>query len=78
MEINGIKINKEFKITFQPKEGSEILFNNRKRFSVGAGQLAKYIGQQNAEIAFRRALESDDDKIRIKFRVAGWVDFYRQ
>lgn len=76
--FNGtqININKEFRITFQPKAGDEGKFNGRKRFSVGAGQLHKYIGQDNAEIAIRAALEAGEDRFRKKFRVAGWVDFY--
>lgn len=69
-----MKANKEFRITFQPKDASQ--FGGRRRFSVGAGQLHKYIGDKNAASALATAMESAGDKVRIKFRKMGWVDFY--
>lgn len=66
--------NKEFRITFQPKDPG--LYQGRRRFSVGAGQLHKYIGNKNAASALASAMESVGDKVRIKFRKMGWVDFY--
>lgn len=67
-------INLNFKIVFQPYDKSK--FNNRRRFLVGANSLHYYITKENAETAFNRALNSKGDKIRIKFRAHGIVDFY--
>lgn len=69
-----MKPNKEFRITFQPKDPQQ--FEGRRRFSVGAHSLHKYIGSKNAASALATAMESTGDKIRIKFRKMGWVDFY--
>lgn len=67
-------INKEFIITFQPKDPAA--HNGKRRFSVGALSLGKYIGNKNAETAISAALERGEDKFRKKFRAHGLVDFY--
>lgn len=72
--IDPLKINKEFKIVFEPKDKGR--FNNNRRFAVGAGRLAEYIGEQNAQNCFEKAYSIKTDKIRFKFRVQGIVDFY--
>lgn len=67
-------VNKEFRFTFQPKDPG--LYEGKKRFSVGAHSLHKYIGQKNAASVLATAMESTGDKVRIKFRKMGWVDVY--
>lgn len=72
--VNPQTINKEFKIVFEPKDKEA--HNNNRRFAVGAGRLADYIGEQNANTCFEKAMKSTTDKVRFKFRVQGIVDFY--
>ena len=72
--IDPVKINKEFKIVFEPKEKER--FNNNRRFAVGAGKLADYIGEQNAQTLFEKAMKTKTDKVRFKLIVQGIVDFY--
>lgn len=72
--IDPATINKEFKIVFEPKDKTR--FENNRRFAVGAGRLADYIGEQNATTCFEKAMKITTDKIRFKFRVQGIVDFY--
>ena len=67
-------INKNFRIVFEPKD--KAAFNNNRRFGVGAGKLAEYIGADNAATCFKKSDEITTDKIRIKFRKMGIVDFY--
>jgi len=71
--MTATQFNKDFRIVFQPKDVERY---GKRRFAIGAGKLAYYIGEENAKKAFEKAYECTDDKIRIKFRVAGWVDFY--
>lgn len=72
--MNSSYYNKNFRIVFQPKDKSR--FNNNRRFAVGAGRLAEYIGESNAAVCFRKADEMITDKKRFKFRENGIVDFY--
>lgn len=72
--IDPVTINKEFKIVFEPK--NKKVFNNNRRFAVGAGRLADYIGENNAQSCFEKAMKSTTDKVRFRFRVQGIVDFY--
>ena len=72
--IDPVTINKEFKIVFEPK--NKEAFNNNRRFAVGAGRLAEYIGESNAQSCFEKAMKSTTDKVRFRFRVQGIVDFY--
>ena len=72
--IDPLKINKEFKIVFEPK--NKEAFNKNRRFAVGAGRLAEYIGESNAQSCFEKAMKSTTDKVRFRFRVQGIVDFY--
>lgn len=67
-------VNKNFRIVFQPKQAE--LFGNKRRFAVGAGSLAKYIGQENANKAIQRAFVSPLDKAQVKLRKFGRIDFY--
>lgn len=67
-------INKNFRIVFQPKD--KAAFNDNRRFAVGAGRLAEYIGAGNAAVCFEKADKITTDKIRFKFRKMGVVDFY--
>ena len=68
-----LSLNREFKIVFQPKDPSTY---NKRRFGVGAGSLAKYVGEQNAKTAIQRALKSTEDKCTVKLRTLGRIDFY--
>ena len=71
--MKATQFNKDFRIVFQPKNVEKY---GKRRFAIGAGKLAEYIGEENAQKAFEKASNMMEDKIRIKFRVAGWVDFY--
>ena len=68
------RLNRQFKIVFQPKNRK--LFQDRRRFGVGAYSLYKYVGRKNAETALRRALSSLEDKCTVKLRKCGRIDFY--
>ena len=68
------QFNKEYKIVFQPKEKEA--YNNNRRFAVGAGRLAHYIGEENAKTCFEKSEKMKTDKVRFKFRKMGIVDFY--
>ena len=67
-------LNKNFRIVFEPKD--KAAFNNNRRFAVGAGKLAEYIGEANAAGCFEKADKITTDKIRFKFIKMGIVDFY--
>lgn len=67
-------LNKNFRIVFQPNNAEEC--GGKRRFLVGAGRLADYIGTHNAHTSFERALASKGDKIRIRLRKFGVVDIY--
>jgi hypothetical protein len=69
-----MKINKKFRIVFQPYDRQQ--FSGKRRFFIGAGSLPKYVGEKNAETAILKALNCDADKYRAKFRKHGTVDFY--
>lgn len=71
--MTATQFNKDFRIVFQPKD---IERYGKRRFAIGAGKLAEYIGEDNAKVAFKKASGIMTDKLRVKFRVAGWVDFY--
>lgn len=69
-----MNINKEFRIVFSPYQIE--LFDQRKRFLIGGGQLAKYVGKKNAETAKKTAFSSETDKTTIKYRTRGKLEFY--
>lgn len=70
--------NKEVRLVFQPKD--QTLFNNRRRFGVGAGRLASYITKHNYEVVEQQIEKhlyaSKYGRIRVKFRKFGIVDVY--
>lgn len=68
--------NREVKIVFQPNPGIPGSEKPKGRFGVGVRSLHKYIGESNANVAIRRAIECADDKLTVKFRKFGRVDFY--
>lgn len=68
-------VNKEFIIVFNPKDKAQ--YNNRKYFIVKASQLHKYIGEDNAEKAFIKAMKSKDQRWTRKYREHGYIMFYR-
>lgn len=68
------QLNREFRFVFQPKDQEK--FDGKRRFAVGAGRLADYIGAENAEKLLAKAWAMTDDKKRFKFRVQGIVDVY--
>ena len=69
-------LNREFKFVFNPKEKDQ--YNGRRYFGVGANSLYKYIGHANAETVIRKAMQSKDDRIVIKFRKHGAIYVYVQ
>ncbi len=63
-------LNKNFRFVYTAKAlGS-------RRFLVGAGALAKYVGSRNAETVIKAALNSKTDKYTCKFRKAGKIEIY--
>lgn len=66
-------LNKNFICVYQPNP--EMGFNKR-RFAVSMNTLHKYIGEHNASQAISRALDSDTDKVTVKLRKCGRIDFY--
>lgn len=58
-------INNHFIITFKPKNPE--LFKNRRRFSIGAHQIHKYLGERNAEILKEKLLNWHGPKAGEKF-----------
>lgn len=66
--------NKNFRFTYQPNDTTA--WNDRRRFSVGAGSLAKYVGEENAKNILKKAWGLKGDKKRMKFRVQGIIDVY--
>jgi len=73
-----MKINQTFRITFVPRDKK--LFNNKRRFSVGAWSLHKYIGEKNATKLLNKILtfQGDDavEKYVIKYRKQGTIILY--
>lgn len=73
-----MKINQTWIITFKPKKPE--LFDNRRRFSVGAWSLYKYIGEKNALNLLHKiqSLQGDNavEKYVIKYRKMGTVILY--
>ena len=66
-------INKNFRIVFQEKRDPS---ESRARYAVGAGRLHLYIGEDNAQKCFEKALNCKDDKKEINLRKHGKVIFY--
>lgn len=69
-----MSLNQEFRVVFQPKE--TLLYNGKRRFAIGAGSIAKYVGEKNAQTAITKALAGGEDRFTIKFRKHGRIDFY--
>lgn len=69
-------LNREFKFVFNPKNREE--FGGRRYFGVGAKSLHKYIGEKNAETVIRKAMESTEDRVIVKFRTKGAIYIYTQ
>ncbi len=63
--------NKDFKIFHRP-------VGAKRSNPIGAGRLVEVLGLGNAITAITKALKSKDDKITVKFRSAGRIDFYRK
>lgn len=76
--IDNMIVNNHFIIIFKPKRPE--LFNNRKRFGVGAGSLAKYIGDDNAKKLLNKigTFVGDDavEKYVLKYRKMGTIILY--
>lgn len=74
MILFDMSLNKEFRVVFQPKNPEE--FGGRRRFAIGAGSVAKYIGEENAKTAIEKAVQSTQDCFKKKFRTHGQISFY--
>jgi len=61
-------------ITFTPKQPE--LFGGRRRFSIGGGQLVKYLGESNAEAVIKLAKKSLNHNIEKRFRKTGLIKLY--
>lgn len=64
-------INKQFRIVYEEND-----YKPRNRHLVGAGRLHIYIGENNANAAFKKANSSKSDRTVVRFRKAGKVIFY--
>lgn len=69
-------LNQEFRIVFQPKNPEQ--FAGRRRFAIGAGQMHKYLGNDNVQVAIDKALQSIEDSFTKRFRKHGAISFYRK
>lgn len=69
---NIFLIKRDFKLVYQPK------VTTRRRYFICVSSLIKEVGFHNANTAFLRALNSDADKIRVRLRKCGIIDFYRK
>lgn len=73
-----MKINNHFIITFIPKRPE--LFGGRKRFSIGAWSMYKYIGEENALNLLNKiqTFQGDDAKFKYekKYRKMGTILLY--
>lgn len=77
-------LNKNFRFVFQPKINvidciPALQFEKQRsdnRFLVGAGRLAHYITEKNAETVLKSALKMKTDKLSCKFRKYGKIDIY--
>lgn len=69
-----VQANNDFKIVFEPYD--KALYNNNRRFAIGAGNLPKYVGEDNAKMLIEKAYDSGKDKIRFRLRTKGIIDFY--
>lgn len=75
------KINKNFRIVFQPKRKDlGAMYTQRRfgmvRFGVGAGQLEKYVGPETAFKAATDAYDSGKQLFTVRHRTHGRIDFY--
>lgn len=67
-------INKYFMITFSPKQPE--LYGGRKRFSIGGGQLVKYLGESNTHALIMLAQKSLKENVVKRFRKMGTIKLY--
>ena len=79
--INTKFLNKNFRFVYTPKTQVQTeLFpedrKEKKRFLIGGGTLAKYIGQQNAETVQKCAQNMKTDKHTVKFRKCGKIEIF--
>lgn len=66
-------LNKHFRCVYQPNPD---LKPEKRRFAVSMNTLKNYVGEHNALQAISRAFASDTDKVRVKLRKYGIIDFY--
>lgn len=71
-------INNHFIITFKPKNPE--LFKNRRRFSIGANSLSKYLGKNNAQNLIQKINKLEGQtagfKYTFKYRKMGEIILY--
>lgn len=71
-----MNINRNFIITLTPKDREQ--YGGRRRFSVGAASLHKYVGQKAADSCFTRIMKSKKMKRIFSFTHFGTVTFYQK
>jgi hypothetical protein len=69
--LMAASVAKHYSIVFQSRGTKP-----RHRYFICVNSLVSVIGIDNANSAFLRALNSPDDKIRVKLRKFGIIDFY--
>lgn len=68
--------NREFKVVFKPKDITLYPGKKEKKFGIGSRSIAKYIGESNAKVVVKKALECKKDSLICKFRATGTIYIY--
>ena len=73
-----MSVNQIFRIVFQPYD--QAAHGGKRRFAIGGGRLADYIGSDNVDKAIAKAIKKTKHKhsARIRFRAHGIIDFYNK
>lgn len=69
-------LNQEFKIVFQPHKPEH--YNGRRRFAIGAGQMHRYLGEDNVQKTIDMLFSSTDQNFERSLRAHGKIKFYRK
>lgn len=66
---------RDFNLVYQPSEEMRKK-HGRRRFLISPNVLHEYVGDNNAETAILKAYSTGADKLSIKLRKYGKLDFY--
>lgn len=65
----------DFNLVYQPSPELRKI-HKRRRFLISPRMLHEYVGPENAYKANKRAFDTSEDKLSIKLRKYGKLDFY--